>query len=147
MHRTAVVLILVVTGIAEGNLRFLISPLGHLIKTQTHTHRFVSIHEKQTPLWKRAEKSTTDAYFMALNVSCVVGFVLWVFWEIFLLMPARCCCPFLSLVSKVGTAARGATRKMGFARSQGSAGSETTSDSRVDDGSHPAVEGFATLFP
>lgn len=37
-------------------------------------------------------------------------------------------CPFPS-VSKVGNATQGATQKMGFVRSQGSAGTKTTSDS------------------
>lgn len=76
MHLTAVVLILVVTGIAEGNVRFFDQSSGTSDKnTDTNTERFVSIYDKQTPLWKRVEKSTRDAYFMALNVSCVVGFL------------------------------------------------------------------------
>lgn len=39
-------------------------------------------------------------------------------------MPTRCC-PFLS-VSQVGNAARGATRKMGFVKNLGSAGTQTS---------------------
>lgn len=40
MHLTAVVLILVVTGIAKGNLRFSISPLRRLTPTQRDLSQF-----------------------------------------------------------------------------------------------------------
>lgn len=46
---------------------------------------------------------------------------------------------------KVGNAAPGATQKMGFVRSQGSAGTETTPDPCIDGSLDPV--GFATLFP
>lgn len=133
MHLAAVVLILVVAGIAKGNLRFWSVPRD---LWQRHKEVWVNSCKKKPKqnnklfVWADSlcawKESITDEYFITLNVLCVLFFL-----KIIIIHANT------ASVSQVGNAAQGATRKMGFVRSRGSAGTVTTSDSCVDDGLIP----------